>query len=69
MTHTSVDHHAATGERSVDEGARRDLYDAEDDAEGKLRAHAQVEVVCNYQSAPEAHESPKYKFIRLVVLC
>ena len=22
-----------------------------------------------YQSAPEAHESPKYKFIRLVVLC
>ena len=23
----------------------------------------------NYQSAPEAHESPKYKFIRLVVLC
>ena len=23
----------------------------------------------NYQSAPEAHESPKYKFIRLVLLC
>ena len=34
MTHTSVDHHAATGERSVDEGARRDLYDAEDGVEG-----------------------------------
>ena len=46
FAHLRVDHHATTGERRRDEGARRDVDHAEYGVEDILRAHVQVEVVC-----------------------